>query len=98
MDSRANKRQALGLSLGKKFSKYFLKEYGKHRWPRPKRGASSYTINTWTAQMFKILDKVADDMKLEWKQQEMLRIDRAYYKGKFFRTQMAALGVQTDYI
>ena len=31
--------------------------------------------------MFKILDKVADDMKLEWKQHEMLRIDRAYYKG-----------------
>ena len=48
--------------------------------------------------MFKILDKVADDMKLEWKQHEMLRIDRAYYKGKFFRTQMATLGVQTDYI
>jgi len=31
--------------------------------------------------MFKILDKVAASMKLEWKQEEMLRIDRAYYRG-----------------
>jgi hypothetical protein len=31
--------------------------------------------------MFKILDKVADRMKMRWKEEEMLRIDRAYYRG-----------------
>jgi len=69
------------LPLGKKFSKYFLKEYGEHRWPKLKKSTTGYDPKTWTAQMFKILDKVADQMKLEWKQHEMLRIDRAYYKG-----------------
>ena len=31
--------------------------------------------------MLKILDKVASEMKLEWKEEDMLRIDRAYYEG-----------------
>jgi len=69
------------MGLGKDFAKYFMKIYSEHRWPRLERNVSSYGSKIWTQQMFRILDKVADKMKLEWKQEEMLRIDRAYYRG-----------------
>lgn len=69
------------LELGKDFAKYFLTEYTEHRWPRLRRSVDSYGPSIWTEQMFKILDKVAGRMKLEWKEEEMLRIDRAYYRA-----------------
>jgi hypothetical protein len=69
------------LELGKDFAKYFLREYSEHRWPRLEKDVSSYGPKIWTEQMFKILDKVADRMKLQWKVEEMLRIDKAYYRG-----------------
>jgi len=69
------------LELGKAFSKYFLQEYSKHRWPGLKRGDRGYRYSTWTQQMFKIFDKVARRMKLEIKEREMLRIDVAYYRS-----------------
>lgn len=69
------------MELGEEFAKHFLRVYGEHRWPRLERSVSSYGRKIWTEEMFKILDKVADRMKFQWKEEEMLRIDRAYYRG-----------------
>jgi len=69
------------LNWGKNFVNQFLRVYSEHRWPRLNRTIKSYGPAIWTKEMLKILDKVADRMKLEWKEEEMLRIDRAYYHG-----------------
>jgi hypothetical protein len=68
-------------NLGKIYAKHFLKVYSEHRWPGLKKTVDSYGPKIWTKEMFRILDKIADKMKLEWKQDEMLRIDKAYYRG-----------------
>lgn len=70
------------MELGKKFAQCFIREYSKHRWPCPKRNVDSYGPTIWTKQMFRILDKVADRMNLQSKEEELMRIDRAYYRSE----------------
>jgi hypothetical protein len=70
------------LELGKDFAEKFLEICGEHKWPPLRETISSYEPRIWMDEMFKILDKVAGKMKLKSKANEMLRIDRAYYKGE----------------
>lgn len=71
------------MKLGKDFAGKFLEITSKHKWPPFRASMDSYEPRIWREEILKILDKVASEMKLEWKEEDMLRIDRAYYKGEF---------------
>lgn len=75
-------RGMLLLELGKDFAGKFLEITSKHKWPSFPETMNSYGPRIRREEMLKILDKVASEMKLEWKEEDRLRIARAYYKGE----------------
>lgn len=78
------------MKLGKDFARKFLEITSKHKWPPYRASMDSYEPRIWREEILKILDKVASEMKLEWKEEDMLRIDRAYYEGGSDRPIVAA--------
>jgi len=79
----------LRLELGKDFAEKFLEICGEHQWSPLRETGNSYEPRIWTNEIFNILDTVAGKMKLKSKGDEMLRIDRAYYKGEAHRPLIA---------